>query len=339
LLTIDLHNGDRSSNTGWGGNKDTMQVITTIQDMVEARASWTLSERFSHSYSGTENLERVAGHGKRQKIGLVPTMGYLHEGHLSLVRQARAENDILITSIFVNPTQFGPHEDLARYPRDLPRDLRMLEDCGVDVVFTPDTADMYPANFATYVDPSGPLVAAAEGASRLGHFRGVATVVLKLFQILQPQQAYFGQKDAQQVAVISRMVTDLNLPVDLRIHPTIRETDGLAMSSRNAYLAPDARAAATVLYRALTAGKHAFENAPATGLADVIAKMQATVASEPRARLDYVEVRDPTTFLPLETLRAPALLLIAATVDATRLIDNFLLQPDGTWDSGRSLSQ
>lgn len=294
-----------------------MQVITTVQEMRAARGSWPTSAR----------------------VGLVPTMGYLHEGHLALVRQARAENDILAVSIFVNPTQFGPHEDLARYPRDLPRDLRLLEECGVDVVFTPEPADMYPVGFVTYVDPGGPLVTGAEGASRPGHFRGVATVVLKLFQIVQPELAYFGQKDAQQVAVVSRMVEDLNLPVALHIHPTIREADGLAMSSRNAYLTPDARAAATTLYQALTAGKQAFEHASSTGQAgvrQVIAAMQETVAREPRARLDYAEVRDPATFLPLETLRAPALLLIAATVDKTRLIDNFLLRPDGLWESGRT---
>ncbi|HEY0757255.1 MAG TPA: pantoate--beta-alanine ligase [Ktedonobacteraceae bacterium] len=289
-----------------------MQVITTVQEMLSTRAAWAVS----------------------QSVGLVPTMGYLHEGHLSLVHQARAENDILAVSIFVNPTQFGPHEDLARYPRDLPHDLDLLENCGVDVVFTPAPANMYPADFVTYIDPSGPLVTTAEGASRPGHFRGVATVVLKLFQIIQPTRAYFGQKDAQQVAVISRMVTDLHLPVVLHIHPTLREPDGLAMSSRNVYLATDVRAAATMLYRALVAGKQVFENTPDAGPADVINAMQETIAQEPRALLDYAELRDPTTFLPLDRLRAPALLLIAATVGPTRLIDNFLLRPDGTWESG-----
>jgi pantoate--beta-alanine ligase len=291
-----------------------MRVITTVQEMLDARAIWAASD----------------------KIGLVPTMGYLHEGHLSLVRLARAENDILATSIFVNPVQFGPYEDLERYPRDLPRDLRMLEHYGVDVVFTPAPADIYPPGFATYVNPSGPLVTAAEGASRPGHFRGVATVVLKLFQIIRPERAYFGQKDAQQVAVISRMVADLNLLVTLRIHPTLRETDGLAKSSRNAYLTPEARSASTILYKALMAGKEAFENASSAKPVDVVRKMQEAVASEPLVCLDYAEVRDPTTFLPLETLRAPALLLIAATIGATRLIDNFLLRPDGSWDIGRA---
>jgi pantoate--beta-alanine ligase len=295
---------------------DTMHVLTTVREMLAARASW---------------MQRDG-----EKVGLVPTMGYLHEGHLSLVRQARAENALVVVSVFVNPTQFGPHEDLARYPRNLERDLSLLEEEGVDVVFTPSAAEMYPAGFATYVEPTGPLVSAAEGASRPGHFRGVATVVLKLFQLIRPEQAYFGQKDAQQVAVISRMVADLHLPVTLRILPTVREADGLAMSSRNAYLAPDARAASTILYQALTAGKQVFESSPATDPAGVIRKMQEMVAGEPLARLDYAEVRDPGTFLPLETLHAPALLLIAATIGTTRLIDNFLLRSDGIWDTGRS---
>lgn len=288
-----------------------MQVITTVQEMLDTRAAW----------------------GASDTVGLVPTMGYLHEGHLSLVRRAREENGILAVSIFVNPAQFGPHEDLARYPRDLQRDLRLLEECDVDFVFTPTSADMYPPGFVTYVDPTGPFVEAAEGAARPGHFRGVATVVLKLFHILQPQRAYFGQKDAQQVAVISRMVSDLNLPVNLRILSTIREADGLAMSSRNAYLRSEARAAATILYKALLAGKQAFESRSGSPAA-VVRAMRETVAHEPLASLDYAEVRDPTTFLPLETLQAPALLLIAASLGTTRLIDNFLLRADGTWETG-----
>ena len=183
--------------------------------------------------------------------------------------------------------------------------------------------------------PSGRLSLWLRATSRPGHFRGVATIVLKLFQIIKPEQAYFGQKDAQQVAVIERMVADFHLPITLRIHPTIREVDGLAMSSRNAYLKPDARAASTVLYRALVAGQAAFENASAAGPAGVIRAMQSTVAREPRATLVYAEVRDAVTFLPLETLRPPALLLIAATVGNTRLIDNFLLRADGTWETGK----
>jgi pantoate--beta-alanine ligase len=289
-----------------------MRVITTIQEMVSERSRWIGSNT----------------------VGLVPTMGYLHEGHLSLVRQARAENKILVVSIFVNPTQFGPHEDLDQYPRDLPRDLQMLETLGVDIVFIPTAAEIYPPGFVTYVEPTGPLASEAEGASRPGHFRGVATVVLKLFQIVQPHQAYFGQKDAQQVAVISRMVTDFNLPVSLRILPTMREADGLAMSSRNAYLHSENRAAAIVLYKALQAGRKAFETHLPGDPAIVAQTMADIVSSEPRAHLDYAEVRDPTSFMPLETLRAPALLVIAARVGPARLIDNFFLRADGSWDTG-----
>ncbi len=289
-----------------------MRVVTTVQEMVDERSRYASSK----------------------KVGCVLTMGYLHEGHLSLVRQGRKENDILMASIFINPTQFGPHEDLESYPHDTPHDLRMLETLGVDVVFMPTAGEIYPPGFVTYVEPTGPLVTSAEGASRPGHFRGVATVVLKLFQIMQPNLAYFGQKDAQQVAVISRMVTDFNLPVRLRILPTIREADGLAMSSRNAYLNPEERAAALVLYRALEAGRMVFEAHPNEGPPAVVKAMTDTVLAEPRAQLDYVDIRDPNDFMQLEVLRAPALLLIAAKVGPARLIDNFLLRADGTWDTG-----
>ena len=288
-----------------------MQIIRTTQEIAKEHAQWT------------------------GQIGFVPTMGYLHAGHLSLCQQARTENQIVVVSIFVNPTQFGPHEDLSRYPRDLDRDLDMLREVGVDVVFVPSAAEMYPSGFTSYVDIPSPLTEQGEGASRPGHFRGVATVVLKLFQLVQPHLAYFGQKDAQQVAVISRMVMDFNLPVQLRILPTIRETDGLAISSRNSYLDTASRAAATVLYRALQAGRAAFE-AHLSGDPQVVTQaMIDVVTAESLARLDYAEVRDPATFLPLETLKAPALLLIAASVGPARLIDNFVLHADGTWDAGR----
>jgi len=269
-----------------------------------------------------------------QQVGFVPTMGYLHEGHLTLVRGACRENDTVIASIFVNPAQFGPREDLNTYPRDLPRDLRLLEEEGVDVVFAPTTEEMYPTGFVTYIDPTGALAEQAEGASRPGHFRGVATVVLKLFEIVRPQRAYFGQKDGQQVAVIARMAQDFNLPVQLRILPTVREADGLAMSSRNAYLLGEDRAAARVLYKALQAGRAAFEANPG-GRASLATKaLIDMVQAEPRARLDYAEIRDTRDFLLRETLVAPALLLIAAHVGPARLIDNFLLREDGTWDTG-----
>jgi pantoate--beta-alanine ligase len=209
----------------------------------------------------------------------------------------------------------------------------------VDIVFIPTAAEIYPPGFVTYVEPTGPLVSQAEGASRPGHFRGVATVVLKLFQIVQPHQAYFGQKDAQQVAVVSRMVTDFHLPVSLRILPTIREADGLAMSSRNAYLHSENRAAAIALYKALQAGRKAFETHLHGDPALVAQAMADIVLAEPHAHLDYAEVRDPTSFMPLETLRAPALLVIAVRVGPARLIDNFLLRADGGWDIGILSSQ
>jgi len=289
-----------------------MRVITTIAEMVAERSNWASS----------------------RTVGFVPTMGYLHEGHLSLVRQARVENDILTASIFVNPTQFGPHEDLARYPRDLPHDLSVLENLGVDIVFVPSPAEMYPPNFVMYVDPTGPLATEAEGAFRPGHFRGVATIVLKLFQIMRPHQAYFGQKDAQQAAVLSHLVSDFNLLVKLHILSTIREADGLAMSSRNAYLSPQERSAAAVLYKTLQAGRLQFTAHPLGEATLAIRAMTETVESEPQVRLDYVQIRDLDSFAPLAVLRAPALLLIAARVGSTRLIDNFLLRTDGTWDTG-----
>jgi pantoate--beta-alanine ligase len=293
-----------------------MQVINTVQALVHERERWT------------------------KQVGFVPTMGYLHEGHLSLFKQARIENEIVVGSIFVNPTQFGPHEDLARYPRDLERDLHLLEASGVDAVFVPDAAEIYPQGFTTYVVPQGPLAEQAEGAARPGHFRGVATVVLKLFLMVRPQWAYFGQKDAQQVAVIQRMVTDLNVPVQLRIMPTVREADGLAMSSRNSYLEPASRRASCLLYQALQAGKACFEalrygrDDPAEGVGRVETAMREVIISEPMLQLDYAEARGATDFLPLQTLQPPALLLIAACIGKTRLIDNFLLRADGTWDEG-----
>jgi pantoate--beta-alanine ligase len=292
-----------------------MRVINTIQEMEQEYARW----------SG--------------QIGFVPTMGALHEGHLSLFRRARLENQVLVGSIFVNPLQFGPHEDLNRYPRKLQHDLSMLEDIGVDAVFTPTSESMYPRGFTTYVEPQGPLANEAEGASRPGHFRGVATVVLKLFQLVRPHRAYFGQKDAQQVLVISHMIADFHLPIQLRVLPTIREADGLAMSSRNTYLDPASRAAATVLYRALQAGRETFDARPQDGPQAVARVMREVIASESLIRLDYAEVRDAEDFHLLEQFQAPALLVIAAHVGSTRLIDNFALHADGTWDTGLLVSE
>lgn len=255
--------------------------------------------------------------------GFVPTMGYLHEGHLSLVRRARAENDRVAVSIFVNPTQFGPHEDYARYPRDLERDLRLLEPLGVDLVFVPSVEEMYPPGFQTWViveEVSRPL----EGASRPGHFRGVATVVAKLFNILQPDRAYFGQKDAQQTVVIRRMVQDLNIPVEIVICPTVREPDGLAMSSRNTYLNPEERRAAMVLFRALQAAKARYE-AGERDAERLREAMREVIRAEPLARIDYVSVAHPETLQELERVEGPALLSLAVYIGTTRLIDNLML--------------
>lgn len=268
------------------------------------------------------------------RIGFVPTMGFLHEGHLSLIKKAREENDILIVSIFVNPTQFGPKEDLSKYPRDLERDLKMLEKLSVDIVFTPTAQEMYPPDFTTFIEPTGPLVKEAEGASRPGHFRGVATIVLKLFNIIKPLHAYFGQKDAQQVAVIKHMIKDLNIPININIMPIIRESDGLAMSSRNSYLNPRERTAAPILYKALLAGKKALDSKPDTTPSSLIKAISNTLKTEPLVQQDYIQIRDPESFAELKKIQPPALFLIAAKVGPARLIDNFLLHPDHTWETG-----
>jgi pantoate--beta-alanine ligase len=260
-------------------------------------------------------------------------MGYLHAGHLSLVRLARQQHARVAVSIFVNPLQFGPSEDLAAYPRDEARDLALLADAGVDAVFLPTPAAMYPADFATSVALSGPLVERLEGERRPGHFAGVATVVTKLLQIVQPTHAYFGQKDAQQAAVVQRFVADLNLPVRIIVGPIVREPDGLAMSSRNVYLTPIERQAALVLHQALAAGRAAIDQGERQAEA-IRAIMRAVIASEPLATLDYVDVVDPTTFVPLERVEPPTLLALVAKVGKPRLLDNYLWRADGTWEIG-----
>jgi pantoate--beta-alanine ligase len=256
-------------------------------------------------------------------LGLVPTMGYLHEGHLSLLRRAKAECRSTAVSIFVNPTQFGPNEDLSKYPRDLERDLHLLEAEDADLVWTPAPEDMYPAGFQTWVEVqeiSLPL----EGAQRPGHFRGVTTVVSKLFNAIQPAKAYFGQKDAQQAAVIRQMTRDLNFPIAIVVCPTVREPDGLALSSRNVYLDPDQRKAATVLYRALNAARFAYEagERDAGRLREV---MKETVASEPLAKMQYVSCADYDTLRELEAVTGRTLLSMAVFMGKTRLIDNLVL--------------
>jgi pantoate--beta-alanine ligase len=259
-------------------------------------------------------------------LGLVPTMGYLHEGHLSLVRRAAKDNPSVAVSIFVNPTQFGPNEDLASYPRDLDRDLKLLETEGVDLVWTPAPEDVYPEGFQTWVNVEG-LTQVLEGARRPGHFRGVTTVVAKLFLAFQPQRAYFGQKDAQQAVVIRRMVLDLNLPIDVVVCPIVREPDGLAMSSRNTYLDPAERQAATVLSRALTAAAETF--AGGTRESAALRKiLDDTLADEPLADVEYASVAHPDTLHELEGDVESALLSMAVRIGKTRLIDNRLLGRD-----------
>lgn len=262
-------------------------------------------------------------------IGLVPTMGYLHEGHLSLIRAARADCDLVVMSLFVNPTQFSPNEDLERYPRDEERDLRLAAEAGADLVFAPAVEEVYPEGFATKVEVTGPLTGVLDGdPSRRGpeHFRGVATVVAKLFNIVQPDVAYFGQKDAQQAVVIRRMARDLDFPVRIEVLPTVREPDGLAMSSRNAYLEPADRERATALSRALAAAESgAHAGSLGAGLEAARGELEAA-GIEP----EYLEARDGETLAPVnELFDRPVLVAVAARVGAARLIDNVLIQPHG----------
>lgn len=256
-------------------------------------------------------------------LGLVPTMGYLHAGHRSLLDRARRENDRVAASLFVNPAQFGPQEDLARYPRDLPRDQRLLEEAGCDVLFAPSVEEMYPPGFETTVDV-GRIAAPLEGARRPGHFRAVATVVLKLLDIFQPARAYFGEKDAQQLAVVRRMVRDLDLPVVVCGCPIVREPDGLALSSRNTYLSAEERRAAPVLYRALCAARDRWTagERDAEGLRRL---MTEVLAREPLARVDYVSVADPDTLQEQDHARSPLLISMAVFFGPTRLLDNLRL--------------
>lgn len=263
-------------------------------------------------------------------LGLVPTMGYLHEGHLSLVRAARDTCAACAASIFVNPTQFGPGEDLENYPRDLERDLRLLEQEGIDLVWTPGETDLYPPDFQTWVDVqdvSQPL----EGAHRPGHFRGVTTVVAMLFHAFQPRVAFFGQKDAQQVIVIRRMVDDLLFPVQIAVRPTVREPDGLAMSSRNSYLNPAERKAAPVLYRSLNQAERAYRGGErsARALREIMA---GELAMEPLAQPEYVSVASLETLHELEGDIESGLLSMAVRIGETRLIDNVIIGArDSTW--------
>ncbi len=265
-----------------------------------------------------------------EPIGFVPTMGYLHEGHLMLVREARKENPSVVVSIFVNPTQFGPKEDLASYPRDIPRDLAMLEKEGTDIVFMPSEAEMYPPRYNSWVNVEK-VTERLEGAVRPGHFRGVATVCAKLFNIVQPTKAYFGQKDAQQLIVIKKMVADLNMNLGIVTVPTVREPDGLAMSSRNTYLTPEERKAATVLYKALTLAQELFSN----GIWDIQTirgQMFLLLTKEPLitlSNINYVSIDNAETLEeldPLGKVKPPALVSLAVKIGKPRLIDNIILK-------------
>jgi pantoate--beta-alanine ligase len=278
-----------------------MDIVETIPDLRVARAQLT------------------------GDVGVVPTMGALHEGHFSLVRRACDENDAVLVTIFVNPTQFNNPDDLTAYPRNLQRDTDLLCTLGVDVIFTPTPAMMYPPGYQTFIEVTD-VTLRLEGEHRPGHFRGVATVVAKLFNLTQPTRAYFGQKDAQQVAVIRQMVTDLNFPLEMVVCPTVREADGLAMSSRNQNLTPAQRQAAPVLYRALQAAQQAFGDGEhgAQVLRDL---MYDTLAAEPLAETDYISVADGLTLREFEQeISTPALLSMAVSIGKTRLIDNLVLE-------------
>ena len=260
-----------------------------------------------------------------QTIGLVPTMGALHEGHLSLARAAKAQTDFVVVSLFVNPLQFGPKEDLGKYPRDLVRDRQLLEKEGADILFAPTVEEMYPAGAVTYVTVES-LSQRMDGVSRPGHFRGVTTVVAKLFHIVEPNRAYFGQKDSAQHAILRRMVRDLNFPVQIVVCPIVREPDGLALSSRNAYLNALERQQALILSRTLRHMQELFANGEHDA-AKLIASGQSMLATEPGARLDYLAIVDPDTLEPVEQITRPMLVGIAAWVGTTRLIDNIVLSP------------
>ncbi len=276
-----------------------MKTITTLSDLRAARLSLT------------------------ETVGLVPTMGYLHEGHLSLIRQAKMDCEHVIVTIFVNPTQFGPNEDLSNYPRDMEHDLSLISPLGVDMVWNPSPEIMYPPGYQTWVEVEA-LTRPLEGALRPGHFKGVATVVAKLFNATQPDKAYFGQKDAQQAAVIRQMTRDLNYPIEIVVCPTVREADGLAMSSRNNYLEGADRKAATILFRALSAAKDMYETGERNG-EKLRGKMKEVLESEPRAQMQYVSCADYDTLEELAVINGKALLSMAVFFGKTRLIDNFVL--------------
>jgi len=295
--------------------------IPTLNSQTTASLEWATNKFLKVFSTSNEvrNASRAVRNGGRQ-IGFVPTMGALHEGHLSLVRAARAASDVVAASIFVNPTQFGPNEDLAKYPRSFERDCQMLEREGVDFVFAPSVEEMYPAGALTWVTVEG-LSEKLDGRSRPGHFRGVTTVVSKLFHIVEPHRAFFGQKDAAQVAVIRQMVRDLKFAVEIVVCPIVRESDGLAMSSRNAYLSPEDRKRALVLRRSLLRVQSMVDSRERNA-ATLAAAGRDEFRREPAVRLDYFEIVNSNTLDPVEDVGGGALVAVAAYVGPTRLIDN-----------------
>lgn len=281
-------------------------------------AAMRLADRIAEVRAATQRARRQG-----RKIALVPTMGAIHEGHLSLVRRARELSDFVAASIFVNPLQFGPHEDFERYPRDLARDCQLLEREGVELLFAPSVEELYPRGFSTYVEVKG-LSDKLEGRSRPGHFRGVTTVVLKLFNIFSPDLALFGQKDAQQAIIIKRMTRDLDLPVEIVVCPTVREADGLACSSRNLYLSAEERRAATVLHRALKQAEKIIASGEQSS-AKIIEGMRGIIEAEPLARIDYIAVTDLDRLEPREVVSEGTLISLAVFIGNTRLIDNTIV--------------
>jgi pantoate--beta-alanine ligase len=296
LFPFDTHRGEGDN----GGKAERMKVVEKIADMRQARSELA------------------------EPVGFVPTMGFLHEGHLSLVRQAREENASVAISIFVNPTQFGPKEDFKNYPRNIKRDLEMLEPI-TDIVFMPSSAEMYPENFDAWVDV-GTITEGLEGASRPGHFRGVCTVVAKLFNIVRPNRAYFGQKDAQQLLVIKKMVADLDMNLEVVACSTVSETDGLAMSSRNTYLNREQRQAATVLYRALNLAEKRWAQGEIDA-GEIRVEMTDLIKMEPLAKIDYISIADTETLKEtFHRIKPPVLVSLAVRIGKTRLIDNVVLE-------------
>ena len=279
-------------------------------------------------YKGISELRNTIASIKKNSrlIGFIPTMGYLHEGHVSLIRKARLDTDCVVVSIFVNPIQFGPKEDFKRYPRDLDRDLKLCKANAVDIVFAPEAESIFPEDFLTYVNVEG-LSDVLCGSSRPGHFKGVTTIVAKLFNIVRPNIAYFGQKDAQQAVVIEKMVKDLNMPLRIRVMPTVREKDGLAMSSRNIYLKPEERKEALSLYKSLKLAEELYKKGERNPEA-IISKMRNLILRHRDLNIDYISIVDINTLKTIDRISGKALVAVAAWVGKTRLIDNVVLKED-----------